>query len=266
MPIKVLSLNVWNHEGPWPERAKLIRAWLDRLEPDLIGFQEVLRGPGIDQLRELLDGRGYHVEYAPAGPFWLDESLEFGNAAANRWPITEHEVLTLPRRSFADSCVALSITTESPLGPISFTTTHLMYYGHAGWVRELQVRELAGFVLRRRPRGGFPPILCGDFNARPESSEIRFMRGLQSLDSKSCYLLDSWEHAGDGSGGETIAARNVYSQLPGRVDIRIDYIFVGPALSSQPGAIESCAVLCNEIENGVFPSDHFGVYAELKSS
>ncbi|MBW2415432.1 MAG: endonuclease/exonuclease/phosphatase family protein [Deltaproteobacteria bacterium] len=263
MPIKVLSLNIWNRDGAWPERAKLIQKWLDRLEPDLIGLQEVLRGADVEPLLELLDGRGYHVEYARSGPFWEDESLDFGNAAASRWPITDHEVLALPKGRYTDACSALSITTDSPQGPVSFTTTHLMYTVYAGHVREQQVLALSELVLRRRPKGGFPPIVCGDFNAGPESSEIRFMKGLQSLEGRSFYLLDAWEHAGDGSRGETMTPRNRYCRLPGNLGLRIDYVFVGPALPDTPGRIERCAVVCDEEENGAFPSDHFGVYAEL---
>lgn len=266
MSIKVLTLNLWNQDGPWPDRARLVRAWLDRLEPDLLGFQEVLRGPEVDQLRELLDGRGYHVEYAPAGPFWNDESLEFGCAAASRWPIAEREALALPRGDYTNPCVALSITADSPLGSISFTTTHLMYAWQAGRVREQQVRVLADLVLRRSPKGGFPSIVCGDFNARPDSSEIRFMKGLQSLEGQSCYLLDAWEQGGDGSRGETMAARNAHCVLPGKLDLRLDYVFVAHGLPGAPGRIESCAVVCDESENGIFPSDHFGVYVELTSS
>lgn len=265
MSIKVLTLNLWNQDGPWSERARLIRSWLDRLDPDLIGFQEVLRGPGVDPLRELLDGRGYHVEYAPAGAFPGDESCEFGNAAASRWPIVDHESLALPQGNLPDPCVALSISAESPLGPISFTTTHLMYAWFAGWVREQQVQALAELVLRRCPKGGFPAILCGDFNARPESSEIRFMKGLQSLEGRSCYLLDAWEQAGDGGQGATLATRNPYFTLPGRLELRLDYIFVAHGLPGAPGRIEHCAVVCDEGKNGVFPSDHFGVFAELSS-
>jgi endonuclease/exonuclease/phosphatase family metal-dependent hydrolase len=235
------------------------------LEPDLIGFQEVLRGPGIDQLHELLDGRGYTTEFARASAFWEDESLDFGVAAASRWPVESHETLKLPRGTFRDARVALSITTTSPSGPISFTTTHLMYTPHGGWVREQQVRALAELVLRRRPRGGFPPVVCGDFNAGPEASEIRFLKGLQSLDGKSCYLLDAWEHGGDGGGGETMAARNTYCLLPGNRDLRLDYVFVGPAMPGAPGRIERCALVCDAEENGIFPSDHFGVCTELST-
>jgi endonuclease/exonuclease/phosphatase family metal-dependent hydrolase len=266
MPIKLLSLNLWNQDGPWPARAQLVRAWLDRLEPDLIGFQEVLNGPGVDPLGELLSGRGYHIEYARAGPHPANPTLDFGVAAASRWPISEHEVLALPQGDFKDPCVALSITAQSPLGAISFTTTHLMYFWYAGWVREQQVAALSKLVLRRCPKGGFPAVLCGDFNARPESSEVRFLKGLQSLDGKSCYLLDAWEQAGDGSAGETVATRNPFCELPGKLDLRLDYVFVATPAPGAPGRIEKCRVVCDEAENGIFPSDHFGVYAELSSS
>jgi hypothetical protein len=42
----VLTLNVWNREGPWPDRLPLIRSWIERLQPDLIGFQEVVVNAG----------------------------------------------------------------------------------------------------------------------------------------------------------------------------------------------------------------------------
>ncbi len=266
MPIKILSLNLWSQEGPWPERAKAVGTWLDRLDPDLVGFQEVIKGPGVDGLQEILKGRGYQVEFVAAGPYGEDGSLEIGNAVASRWPIRDCETLELPNGGQRDRCVALSITTESPLGPISFTTTHLMYAWYMGWVRELQVQALADLVVRRCPKGGFPAIICGDFNARPESSEIRFLKGLQSLEGKSCYLLDCWEQGGDGSDGATVANRNPYSQLPGNLDLRVDYIFAATPWPGAPGRVESCSVVCDEDVSGVFPSDHFGVYTQLASS
>jgi hypothetical protein len=47
-------------------------------------------------------------------------------------------------------------------------------------------------------------------------------------------------------------------------DLRIDYIFVGhPTLADRAGFIERCDVVCNERRDGIWPSDHFGVYAVL---
>ena len=45
--LSVLSLNLWHDAGPYTERAKSLREWIDRLDPDLIGFQEALRGRGF---------------------------------------------------------------------------------------------------------------------------------------------------------------------------------------------------------------------------
>ena len=42
MTLRVLTLNLWHDAGPWDRRAALIRRWLDRFDPDVIGFQEVL--------------------------------------------------------------------------------------------------------------------------------------------------------------------------------------------------------------------------------
>jgi endonuclease/exonuclease/phosphatase family metal-dependent hydrolase len=61
--VKVLTLNLWHDSGPYPARRELVRAWIAELDPDVIGFQEALRGPSFDQVRELLDGMAYHVEY-----------------------------------------------------------------------------------------------------------------------------------------------------------------------------------------------------------
>jgi endonuclease/exonuclease/phosphatase family metal-dependent hydrolase len=48
--------------------------------------------------------------------------------------------------------------------------------------------------------------------------------------------------------------------LPNR---RIDYIFVAAPGARGPGAVRSCRVVCNEAVGGVWPSDHFGVFAQL---
>ena len=86
MTLSVLTLNLWNDSGPWPERAKLIREWLDRLDPDLVGLQEVLRGGAIDQCAELFEGRGYYTDYVRATDFWDDRESGFTARAITRNP------------------------------------------------------------------------------------------------------------------------------------------------------------------------------------
>ena len=48
-------------------------------------------------------------------------------------------------------------------------------------------------------------------------------------------------------------------------DRRIDYVFAGLPRRDGVGQIQACRVVCDKPEGGVWPSDHFGVYAELRS-
>lgn len=266
--LSVLTLNLWHDAGPWEARARQIRAWIDRLDPDLIGFQEALRGPHLDQVGDLLAGRTYHCDYVCASPFWRggDDALEFGNAIASRWPIARRETLVLPDAGDGETRAALSVSIESPHGELSFTCTHLNWKYRHGEVRERQVVALCELALRRAPRGGFPGILVGDFNAEPESAEIRYVSGLQSLAGRSVALLDAWRMAGDGSPGHTWCNRNPHAAQALEPDRRIDYVFTGfPRRGTGIGRIERCRVVCDAPEQGIWPSDHFGVHAELRS-
>jgi endonuclease/exonuclease/phosphatase family metal-dependent hydrolase len=261
--MRVLTLNLWNNSGPYRRRARLIRDWIERLDPDLIGFQEALRGPSFDQVRDLLEGLPYHIKYAKAEPFWDDGSLEFGNAIAARWPIVDTEIVALPYAE-TSTRLAISAAIDAPVGRVSFTCTHLNWMLHHGMVREHQVVALCELILRRRVKGGFPSILLGDFNAEPDSAEIRFITGKQSIDGRSMYLHDAWRMAGDGGPGYTFSNTNPYARTALEPDRRLDYIFTGYARRDGVGLVERCEIVCNTPVDGVWPSDHFGVYAELR--
>ncbi len=265
--LKVLTLNLWNDQGPYERRRELVREWIARLDPDVIGFQEVLRGDGVDTARDQVPD-AYHVEFAAAIPFWLAPDKKFGNAVASRWPVTDSEILELPGER-DELRVALNVTIDAPFGPLSFTSTHLNFKLHHGYVRERQVSALCDFVLRRRPRDGFPPILVGDFNAEPDSTEIRYASGFHSLDARSVQFFDAWRVAGDGSAGYTWSNRNDYARIALEPERRIDYVFVGyPVRVGEHyglGHVERCEVVCNHERDGVWPTDHFGVYAELRT-
>ncbi len=269
MALRVLTLNLWNESGPWPQRAQLLRRWIDRLDPDVIGFQEVLRGESRDLAAELIEGRSFALAFGEAMRFWSDQGLAFGNAVASRWPIIDSEVLSLSHAGDGERRCALGVTVDAPFGPIGVTCTHLHWKLHHGRVRERQVREVCAFARRRRPRGGFPPILLGDFNAEPDSAEIRFITGLQSLEGESVCFYDGWRIAGEprfpNDPGYTWDNRNPYAASVHEPDRRIDYVFAGYPLPGGVGRFERCRLVCDAPEGEVWPTDHFGVFAELRT-
>lgn len=270
MPLKVLTLNLWHRAGEWPGRAKRIREWIDRLQPDLMGFQEAVRQPGFDQVEELLEGRGYHLDHVAASPYWREgheaEVGVVGNAVASRWAIVERAELRLPDSGDGEKRAALRVVVESPAGPLRFSVTHLNWKLDHGWVRERQVQALCDFAAEGGEEGGFPPVLVGDFNAEPDSAEVRYVRGLQSLAGRSVCFVDAWRSAGDGGPGITWSNANPWARLEREPDRRIDYVFAGLPPRSGLGQLLDCRVVCNDESEGVWPSDHYGVYAELRDA
>lgn len=266
MPLRVLTLNLWHDSGPWPQRAARIRAWLDRLDPDVVAFQEALRGAGLDQVAELLEARLPHRDYVRGSRMRRGAAeLDFGNAVASRWPIAAREVLALPDRGDGETRAALWAAIDAPFGRLAFTCTHLHWRFHHGDTRLRQVQEVARQAIRLRPKDGFPPVIAGDFNAEPDSDEVRFLTGLHAVEGRSVYFHDAWRVAGRGGDGITWSNRNPWARAALEPDRRIDYVFAGYPTRQGLGLVEQCRVVCDDEERGVWPSDHFGVYAELRT-
>jgi len=272
--LRVLTLNVWNLCEPFAERMRLVRAGIEALQPDLIGLQEIIvRQDGFDQGRILFDGLPYHIVYGPASRFRSGHFLgheedgdAFGNLIASRWPLRRSEVTALPGEETNEYRSVTHALIDSPHGAIFFATTHLHWQAHHGYIRERQVVALADVVSEHSRASDFPAILVGDFNADPDSDEIRFLCGLTSLQGRSTYFQDTWRVAGDGTPGFTWDNRNPYAGMMFEPNRRLDYIFVGPAdyLRNGRGWIDDVRVVMNESTNGVFPTDHFGVLAEVR--
>jgi endonuclease/exonuclease/phosphatase family metal-dependent hydrolase len=263
--IRVLTLNIWNDEGPWAQRAQLIREGIDKLDPDLIGFQEVVRGEGVDLLVDILHGSSYRTAFGKALTTGGHEEGEYGNAIASRWEIETTELHELPTLGKVESRVLLAARILSPIGKLWFSTTHLTWELENGHIREQQVQTIAESMADKGAEGAFPLVIVGDFNAVPESTEIRFLKGLHALNGRSVYFRDAWEAAGDDGQGLTWSRRNPYLPHWLAPDRRIDYIFLGPPTKEGVGEILSCRVTLNVPHDGVWPSDHFGLYAEISA-
>lgn len=266
MTLKALTLNLWNDEAPWPQRARALRQWLDRLDPDLVGLQEVLRVGEYDQLADLLEER------LPFRAFAAGERIrrgardgDLGNALASRWPIVASESQSLPDRGDGETRVALHADVASPYGRLALCVTHLHWSFDHGDTRCEQVRVLAERLLARHAAGEFPPLLLADLNAEPDSDEVRYLTGGHALGGRTIHLHDAWRVAGDGGPGHTWSNRNPYARPNFEPDRRIDYVFAGAPKIDGVGWIERCRVVCDGGADGAWPSDHSGVFAELRT-
>jgi endonuclease/exonuclease/phosphatase family metal-dependent hydrolase len=122
-----------------------------------------------------------------------------------------------------------------------------------------QTRELAQLVTDLSARdGALPVLLLGDLNAGPDTPEID---ALTSGDA----LTDVWTRRGGGDGdGVTLSAALPVAPLGAvkQLNRRIDYIMFRPSIGGSAPKVTS-AVVVDEPLNGLYPSDHFPVVADL---
>lgn len=267
--LKLLTLNIWNRQGPWRERLALIRAGIEALEPDVVALQEVLRSDqdDADQAEEIADGlAGGAYAHRAYGSAWnIGGPLHLGNAVLARYPIAEHRCWDIPVATGGEPHGLLFAAVDAPCGRVPVFVTHLAWRLHHGAARLRQVGFIADRIRELAPIDGFPPVLLGDLNAPPDADEIRYLRGLTPLDGASFYMADAWEQCGSGR-GDTWSRRNPYAARTCEPSRRLDYVFVrGPdrALRGEPLAAR---VVFDEPRDGVFASDHFGVYAEVQAA
>jgi endonuclease/exonuclease/phosphatase family metal-dependent hydrolase len=275
--LRVMTLNCWNVSEPFAERMALVRAEIARVAPDVIGFQEiVVRHDGLDQARVVLEGLGYEHVFGPAhrwdrhGRVLAADRADgdaIGNAIASRWPIGRTEVRPLPGEETGERRSIVGALVEAPGGVVPFFATHLNWKLDHGHVRERQVLVVAEFVhafARQAPAGALPPVLVGDFNAEPDSTEVRFLCGLASLGGRSVYFLDAWRVARPADRGATWDNRNRFAALSFEPDRRIDYVFVGLPDAGGRGRVDAAALAFDTPTGATYPSDHFGVVADVR--
>jgi endonuclease/exonuclease/phosphatase family metal-dependent hydrolase len=107
----------------------------------------------------------------------------------------------------------------------------------------------------------------GDFNARPESDEIRWLRGLCTLSGRRTHFQDAWDRLHPGERGWTWSSANPYTKPLAFLepDRRIDYIFVTPMRRDGRASIRSCRIVLDQpAPDGAYASDHFGLLAEIQ--
>jgi endonuclease/exonuclease/phosphatase family metal-dependent hydrolase len=275
--MRVVTWNLWWRFGPWAERQKAILAVLRELRPDVVGLQEVWadRRSGENLAAWLAGELGLHWAWAasPAPERWQrrigDPTVDIGNAVLSRWPVVEQDVLRLPApEDLDDGRLALYVRLAAPDHPVPFFTTHLTSPLHASAVRCQQVTALAEFVAAHRHGTDFPPIVTGDFNALPDSDEIRRFGGIRTAPIvPGQVFFDAWEYADPGAAGATWDHTNPYVHPGLGPSARVDYIHVGgPAGPEGEGTVRGVRRAGGGPVDGVWPSDHAAVVADLSVS
>ena len=108
-----------------------------------------------------------------------------------------------------------------------------------------------------------PLVVCGDFNATPDSDELRAMVGLSPVHVPNMVFYDAVTMRATGD-ITTWASRNPFAEIGLYPEKQLDHIFSHWPKAHGAGHPISAAIIGDEPIDGVFGSDHFGVTAELR--
>jgi endonuclease/exonuclease/phosphatase family metal-dependent hydrolase len=264
---RLVTLNFWGLTPPLDVRLALAERQLRALAPDLVAMQEVAPmrengRRGRTTAARLAEALGCEHVYEPA--VHRDDGDE-GLAILSRHPIVVHRVSHLPD---TDSRILLSARIHTPAAPLWLHCTHLSHRLDDGVAREHQVAAVDQAIRDLGMGADDAPVhvLCGDFNADPDSDELRFLRGLTTLAGRRTAYQDAFARVHPHAAGftwctELGAAR---ARRSNDADRRLDYVFVSPRRKDGRGTVHDAQVVLHERAGDVAASDHYGVLADIQ--
>jgi endonuclease/exonuclease/phosphatase family metal-dependent hydrolase len=262
--LRVVTYNVYGPSNPnWERRRAVIRSHLQDLDADVLALQEV---PVDDQaiLEDLL-GPGYHF-----GSFSRPSSDGIAGTLATRWPqrhvveldlrISERSKGTLPW------CAALIVEMDTPLGSVVIAHHKPSWPFPFEFEREAQAVLVARTLEEQIGDRDVHAVVLGDFDATPDSASLLFWRGRRPVDGLSVCYQDAWEYVHPDDPGRTFELRNPLvreGEVRTAVSRRIDYVLVRAGLHGPTLQARDCRRILDAPVDGVWPSDHYGVLADL---
>lgn len=259
--LRVATWNVWERYGPWQEREPAIIATLAAHGPDLVVLTEAWESDDDGQAERLKGKLG--LPYDAFRGSVTDAGTMSGSAVMSRWPITRSEGRRLGDLAGWDAGQAHFTLIDGPRGPVQLFAVVLGWRLDHSADRQRQVRDL-GVYIRKVTESGPPIVVCGDFNADPDSDEIRMLTGRTSVAARGLVFYDAWQTAGDGTPGYTWVNANPWAAPVLWPDRRLDYVFSAWPRKGGAGHPVHCEVFGTEPAGGIIPSDHYGVVADLR--
>jgi endonuclease/exonuclease/phosphatase family metal-dependent hydrolase len=254
--ITVATLNLWGLTGAWRERMQLAARQLSEFSCQALLLQEVSSPERADNVEILAEELGMSASRLPVreSDFGLAilSKLELGEARRTRLPAPAEEQRWL-------------LSVHLPESHCWLHCTHLSHELGAGAWREKQVLHIANTIGAIDSEALH--LLGGDMNAAPDSDEMRFLRGLCTLEGQSIHMQDCWlRHQAEDASGHTWSMQSGEERARRSNDVnrRIDYLYASTRRKDEQGQVEESGKVCDRPdEAGLHASDHCGVWARI---
>jgi len=256
--MRIVTWNVWGRYERWDEREAAIIATLRDISPDIVVLTESWSAGDDSQCARLAGPLGLPHHAFSGVQAQEDAAALSGVGVLSRWPI---------QRSSSHELGGARVLAAQVAGPRG----RIQVYGlvmDAWWLDQSQARQAAVRKLLtcvgadQDPHA--PLIICGDFNADPDSDEIRMLTGRAAAPVPGLAFYDAWDAAGPGSAGHTWSNLNPHATQLLWPDRRIDYIFSAAPRRGGAGHPLESGLLGIRPVAGTYPSDHYALHASLR--
>lgn len=221
-------------------RKALVKAFLDREKPDVIGFQEVVPHVRAWLCENLPDytvlGMGRNADYSGESvsiAFRKDkfDLVEFHQFWLSDTPDVPGSRYLLDQSACPRISVQASLVSRAEGKVFTFANTHLDHVG-----KYAQVCGASLLMNKLLSGQKYPFVLTGDFNATPKQEAIRAIKAIKGVRDLTAGVKGTTYHG------------------YGKVDnAKIDYIF-----SNRP-AVKDSLTVHKDCENGIWISDHYPI-------
>ena len=247
MTFRIATFNLHQGFKRWEERRELIVEELGALRPDIMALNEVSvplqAGRWLwCEVNERFDIKYAYIQQNKAGAFISEEEAQ---GILTLFPVLESVNFEYLARGRIAQVARLEIEGR----PIDIYLTHLHHVREEDGLRQYEVQRLFQWIQSRNDIRTC--IVCGDFNAPPESPSIQLV-----LDNfRSVQILQTFP-----TGLSDVGGQPSEPELP-RLSICLDYIWI-----TQELIIEKSGLCFNNPDlkdASLWPSDHVGVWADL---
>lgn len=255
---RVITWNVWGRYAPWREREGAIVATLRNARADVVVLTESWAKGDDTQCARLAEPLELPHHVFSGVTAQEDEDALSGVAVLSRWPIRHEAVHTFggARVQYAELA--------GPRGPIQvFGLVMDAWWFDESRARQNAVRDLLNHANEVQDES-VPLVVCGDFNADPDSDEIRMLSGRTTAPVPGMSFYDAWDVAGPAVPGYTWSNSNPWATQLLWPDRRIDYIFTAAPRRGGAGHPLGATLLGTRPVAGVHPSDHYALQADVR--
>jgi endonuclease/exonuclease/phosphatase family metal-dependent hydrolase len=252
--VKIATYNIWNNDFLFRERTTAICEAINEVQADIICLQEVRNDKLIDIVKTIAEYANYPFFTFQEYPDCADEGL----AILSKFELYEVSSIWQTSTDIANYCAIRALINYNEMY-IGITNLHLNWRSEE--IRLRQLNEVNSWVNSKSDYTCHE-IICGDFNDVPNSNVYEF---LINSGWKNALKLSKHKNIDDICTFDLVNNPYLKDDVRPKEKLQFDWILVKEYNDDMKINIKRCNIFGNKYLNSKpIPSDHYGVYIEIK--